>query len=750
MVFLVGGVLFYTYEPKIAEAGWYMTGGTWSYRKTIVVNNVKVEGASDLNNFPMLVDMTDADLALYAQADGDDILFTSSDGTTKLDHEIELYTTATGRLTAWVRIPTLDYDNDTTIYMYYGNSGATNQENVTGVWDSNYKGVWHMGESATVASDLVLDSTSNANNASSTGTSFPVLATGKIGSGQDFDGSNDYLRVVQDDNSLDLNWTSTNYTFEGWINYDNNNANYKRIMTKWDGAASGGTGWAFDGGDGPGVTAEPDIYARDGTQQALTRVDADLSLDTWYHVVAVAEGNGTLGRIYVNGTSVTLRNDSDWIDIDSTANTVHMAIGILSDDLSTSPWDGLLDELRISNTARSADWILTQYNNQSATSTFYSINGAQQESESEDIKIRGGGSATNSNVKIRGGLGWYSQSWTYRKPITINKSKVVNSDLTDFPVLVDLTDSNLASSAQADGDDILFTSGDGTTKLSHEIELYTNSTGRITAWVKIPTLYAERDTTIYMYYGNGAASSQQNVTGVWDSNFELVWHLNEGDSTAADFYEDSTSNAYHGTLTDADGDTAQGSLIGNAVDFNGDADAIIGAATTWSLSDFTVSMWVNMDTNTDETLAQIGGTNELQFYMDDTGGKVRTIVEGTVVGYSTTAVSNSTNAYVLLQSSAGTAYYYINGVLDAISGGVGAISSSCNFGIAVDWDSNCIDTPGNWLDGRMDEVRMSNTARSAGWIKTEYNNQSATSTFYVIGSEETNGNAATRGGVKFR
>jgi hypothetical protein len=40
------------------------------------------------------------------------------------------------------------------------------------------------------------------------------------------------------------------------------------------------------------------------------------------------------------------------------------------------------------------------------------------------------------------------------------------------------------------------------------------------------------------------------------------------------------------------------------------------------------------------------------------------------------------------------------------------------------------------LDGKSDEFRVSYTARSAGWIKSEYNNQSSPATFYSIGSED--------------
>ena len=83
---------------------------------------------------------------------------------------------------------------------------------------------------------------------------------------------------------------------------------------------------------------------------------------------------------------------------------------------------------------------------------------------------------------------WYSSSWSYRKQITIDNTKV-DADLTNFPVLVNLSsDSNLASNAQSDGDDILFTSSNGTTKLDHEIEIYTSATGALVAWVEVSSL----------------------------------------------------------------------------------------------------------------------------------------------------------------------------------------------------------------------------------------------------------------------
>ena len=46
----------------------------------------------------------------------------------------------------------------------------------------------------------------------------------------------------------------------------------------------------------------------------------------------------------------------------------------------------------------------------------------------------------------------------------------------------------------------------------------------------------------------------------------------------------------------------------------------------------------------------------------------------------------------------------------------------------------------NYYGGKLDEVRVSSNVRSAGWIQTEYNNQSSPATFLSVASEQSNGN----------
>src|SRR3972149_6789274 len=146
------------------------------------------------------------------------------------------------------------------------------------------------------------------------------------------------------------------------------------------------------------------------------------------------------------------------------------------------------------------------------------------------------------------GESWFNDSWQFRKEITIDATKVSSGPHTNFPVLVNLTsDASLATNAQADGDDILFTSSGGATQLSHEIEKYGSSTGALVAWVKVTSLPSSTDTVIFMYYGNGSATSQQNATAVWDANYTAVWHLKETPTGASGEVKYSTSNAKNGT-----------------------------------------------------------------------------------------------------------------------------------------------------------------------------------------------------------
>lgn len=206
-------ILFYTLIKNDNKVGaWYNT--SWNFRKKIVIDESLITVTSNESNFPILININDSDLASKANSDGSDIRFTDEDGTTLLEYDIEAYNQ--GKLTAWVEIPTLSYNTDTQIFMYYGNSTATSAEDSTAVFgsDENYVGVYYMN---TTPTSTLSDASSYSNDLTSGGSmTSDDLVNGEIDKGLEYDGTNDYLTRT-DDSDFDFAASDTWYATT-WVN----------------------------------------------------------------------------------------------------------------------------------------------------------------------------------------------------------------------------------------------------------------------------------------------------------------------------------------------------------------------------------------------------------------------------------------------------------------------------------------------------------------------------------------------------
>ena len=346
-------VFFCVFSSNLFSQGWY--NSSWLYRKVITIDYTKVgsTGAPHVN-FPVLVSLTsDAHLSSNARSDGYDILFTSSDGTTKLYHDRESY--SSGTLVAWVKILSLSASANTVIYMYYGNAVASDQQDKNNTLNSNYKGVWHLDE----ASGTFYDATSNHND----GTDY-VSATGKtgiIGSGQEFDGADDYVDVGND---ASLSMTS-GITIEAWIYWHGESSatdDLQNVVTNgaWNRAlrVTEPDHWV---GGGSHVLS---MFTIGGANKFLYS-SSQLSTNTWTHIATTYDGSAL--KIYINGEEDTSNAASG--SIVSAADNTYIG----TEETSVYMFDGIIDEVRVSSTARSSGWILTEYNNQNSSSTFYSI-----------------------------------------------------------------------------------------------------------------------------------------------------------------------------------------------------------------------------------------------------------------------------------------------------------------------------------------------------------------------------------------
>ena len=88
-----------------------------------------------------------------------------------------------------------------------------------------------------------------------------------------------------------------------------------------------------------------------------------MPLNTWHYVVFTYDGSHM--KLYANGSNINTSGYTGGIG----ATSKNLTIG----QYYWATWEGKLDEIRISDTARSGDWINTTYNNTNSPSTFYGV-----------------------------------------------------------------------------------------------------------------------------------------------------------------------------------------------------------------------------------------------------------------------------------------------------------------------------------------------------------------------------------------
>lgn len=350
----------------VSNISWY--NPSWDYRVKVTVQASQVD--ADLNNFPIYVDLSYLPAGFHTnvnQTDARDIRVTKADGTTEVPREVVSYDSSTD--TGEIHFKgDVSSSTNTDFYIYYGNSGASDYAtNATygaeNVWDSNYKAVLHCSQDPSGSAPQIIDSTSNNNDFTSYGTmTTSDLVTGKVGSGIDLDGSDDYL-MISDNAGLS---GITNLTVQSWVKATTwSTHSFTPIVVKGIGAA-GNREWGLYGNNS---SQAGQFVARESTATVSNIFGG--SLTTSFHQLTGTYDGSTL-RIYVDGAQANSLSTSLVVD-DRSAN---VKIGF--SESATFRFSGIVDEVRISNTTRSAGWISTEYNNQSSPSTFFSIS-AQEE-----------------------------------------------------------------------------------------------------------------------------------------------------------------------------------------------------------------------------------------------------------------------------------------------------------------------------------------------------------------------------------
>jgi len=214
----------------------------------------------------------------------------------------------------------------------------------TNVWDDYFKMVQHMVDATT---STIKDSTSNNNDGTKKGAGEPASATGKVGLGQNFDGSNDYINlgigsyipaigtmelvVKPDFNHTDnlghyfFNTNQPPYYF-GLLKYSDNN-----IYAGW--------------------------YTNSEYRVVITSANYTLTAGTYYYITLTWDDTANETKLYFN----TVQQGSTVTTLATYTPTTSFLLGI-DMNLSGQPFDGIEDEVRLSNVVRTAAWEKAAYN----------------------------------------------------------------------------------------------------------------------------------------------------------------------------------------------------------------------------------------------------------------------------------------------------------------------------------------------------------------------------------------------------
>jgi hypothetical protein len=359
---------------------------------------------------------------------------------------------------------------------------------------------------------------------------------------------------------------------------------------------------------------------------------------------------------------------------------------------------------------------------------------------------------------------WYDDNWENRKKITISLNTEISNNLNNFPVLVAVTDSDFTKSSDSGGRDIFFTADDGTTLLSYEIERFNSSTGEIIAWVNIPALLAASTTDIYIYYNGPTQSTPSNM---WDSNYKLVYHLNQTSTGTLNEFVDASDTGNDGTgggegtkTNDTDRiPTRVEGKIGYGQSFDGPTQPgfrsdgsgdfiFIDNVNNWpgnsgstSDNDTTVEFWAKVESgqsNIDKMdffgYSASGNDNEfVLFKIDSLNAGVRSNAFDSDVDAAT---SDWTHLMIVFNPGGIYKIYQDGALAEESSGTIGnkGQRASGDFALGAEIDSSTL--VNNELQGDLDEFRISNTIRSDDWAAATYATQNNPSVYLSFGTEE--------------
>lgn len=678
-------------------------------------------------------------------ANGADLRFADSNGNL-IPHEIDTWV-ENGESLVWVKVPSLT--KETMIKVYYGCKVGVTPPAVTAsdVWTNGYVAVWHMGvddgsytQNDSTTNGLTLTSLEGENDGVTFRSGVEVGAVGKIGKAVAFDKNDKHYGSFYVDDAHDVLDGFGAFTLEAWTcqnDHDPTQAVQRTIFIRnrpgnngvnvyklYEAANTGKHAFFYKMENTSDVT-----WISVGSSTAPNRGEWRYSARCW---------DGATGNIRGFEDDIRFANATS----DSYKGSMISAGGRLTignehpDQYGNAAFPGTIDEVRVSNVARSDAWVNASYD------TVHDVDFAVFEKPND----------------------W--SMYSHRFSVSFTPSDGLSA-LTDFPVLVKIAEYDVSAGTgivgfdyddflKVNGVDLHFADENGN-MLSSEVDTW-NPSGESLVWVKIPNLTT--GTKITAYYGWLFAPGQDSA-GVWDENYLGVWHMN----TAAGGLKQYDSTAY-GKNVSCPGEYASSircgvdGVVGGAAQFGLTEDNYGGFAVpdpnnhfdghgaftmeAWTYTDSAVGIPTDVNRDIIHKMRAFGtwdycfsmyvlpNNGKIQFYiyMDGSGfvwpgqPAAPTMDEW---HYNVRTWDGATGAYSMIQDTS------------TINGTAATGQMKRNDGDFCIGNQSANSNGKNAFPGSIDEVRVSKVARSADWVKATYDTIMNNADFTTYGPVKENG-----------
>ncbi|MFQ5559246.1 MAG: DUF2341 domain-containing protein, partial [Nitrospinota bacterium] len=342
--------------------------GTWKNRIKMVVDSSKID--EDLFDFPLLISLStesgisQSDLSqvvhsLGAKSNRKKIAVTTGDGKTQCFVEVEKWDASTGRAWLWVKVPQISSAKDTELYLYYDRTQADNTIFVgdsgeipaQAVWSNEYSATWHLNPFETNGTLQVIDSTSNQNH----GLPNSNLSASNSVSGQVGDALNFAVEgaIWVGENTMPVD----TFTLSAWVKTD--------LTHEIDMESTSGVS---------GIAGQNYVFYPANSRDSNARAGLSIGTNgisvyehTGHYLPSLAVYAGPVGTslnhvavVYTNRQpSIFLNGNLVKTGLQSLKASVLAPITIGGDGYGF--FDGIIDEARISQVARTASWLKTAY-----------------------------------------------------------------------------------------------------------------------------------------------------------------------------------------------------------------------------------------------------------------------------------------------------------------------------------------------------------------------------------------------------